>query len=638
MTTRSFLLVALATVLSACDRPAAVVDDAEAQRRLEERAADERRIAELRDLEEQATEREAATRAAEVAKEKADLAAERARLERDRAQLQDEERKAADRRLAEIRAEQLAAEKRAAERKSPPVANRPVPPSAPRAEQSMDYFYKALEPHGDWVEVERYGYCWQPRSATDSDWRPYVDGNWAHTNYGWTWVSNEPFGWATYHYGRWARVRGLGWVWVPGSEWAPAWVAWRRSERYVGWAPLPPEAYSGDGFNAAVDNYYDIGPAQYNFVEVENFEEPTYVGRVVAPERNVGFIQQTSNVTNINYRQAERGMVIYNDGPQFDEMNLRGRVRRMEVERVDESPIASERRGNVLQLLAPFIAAAAKPKGEPSKVRERERGAEIERGWTGGDANVVSQVREQQKQEARRAEVVQRGSRESGVPVPPTPPKPLAPPVPAQPETATPRRVEGRPATGKATPAPTTPATPRPVATPPAATAAQTPAPPKTNPEKPEAPKPTPDRPELPAPTVPAKPDGERPKPEMPDSPKPEPAKEKPPVNAASPNAENAATPPVRGPRPAEEARPVANPPAATTPAADAPNPPAPSARRPVRPAPPRPAEERTAPKPSKSEERAKELPATPSPNGAMQPPPERVRQIATPAPATPRP
>ena len=32
---------------------------------------------------------------------------------------------------------------------------------------------------------------------------------------GWYWVSDEPFGWVAYHYGRWTRLRNVGWVWVP---------------------------------------------------------------------------------------------------------------------------------------------------------------------------------------------------------------------------------------------------------------------------------------------------------------------------------------------------------------------------------------------------------------------------------------
>jgi len=32
----------------------------------------------------------------------------------------------------------------------------------------------------------------------------------------------------------------IGWYWIPGRRWAPAWVSWRRSSDYVVWAPLPP--------------------------------------------------------------------------------------------------------------------------------------------------------------------------------------------------------------------------------------------------------------------------------------------------------------------------------------------------------------------------------------------------------------
>ena len=111
--------------------------------------------------------------------------------------------------------------------------------SSPR---SYDTFYRKLEPYGGWRETTDYGYVWQPEQAQRSrDWRPYTDGRWAYTDAGWTWVSDEPFGWATYHYGRWTRLRGVGWVWVPGDEWAPAWVSWRKSDRHLGWAPLPPE-------------------------------------------------------------------------------------------------------------------------------------------------------------------------------------------------------------------------------------------------------------------------------------------------------------------------------------------------------------------------------------------------------------
>jgi len=101
-----------------------------------------------------------------------------------------------------------------------------------------DTFHQPLTPYGDWVTVGDYGPVWRPRVA--AGWRPYYYGRWEWTTEGWLWVSDEPFGWATYHYGRWSWDRGFGWVWVPGTQWAPAWVSWRYSGDVVGWAPLAP--------------------------------------------------------------------------------------------------------------------------------------------------------------------------------------------------------------------------------------------------------------------------------------------------------------------------------------------------------------------------------------------------------------
>ena len=131
-----------------------------------------------------------------------------------------------------------------------------------RAQQvDVNFFYTSLQDKGDWFHTDNYGYVFQPRRATTSNWRPYADGHWSYTDQGWTWISNEDFGWATYHYGRWAKLQRTGWVWIPGDQWAPAWVSWRTQARYghgrsttvttrvveqdsdyIGWAPLPPEA------------------------------------------------------------------------------------------------------------------------------------------------------------------------------------------------------------------------------------------------------------------------------------------------------------------------------------------------------------------------------------------------------------
>ncbi|TMP98150.1 MAG: hypothetical protein E6L07_01125, partial [Verrucomicrobia bacterium] len=68
-------------------------------------------------------------------------------------------------------------------------------PQARGADVSIDFIYDNLS-GGNWIEAEGYGYGWQPDVAvSDPNWRPYADGYWAYTDYGWTWISYEDFGW-----------------------------------------------------------------------------------------------------------------------------------------------------------------------------------------------------------------------------------------------------------------------------------------------------------------------------------------------------------------------------------------------------------------------------------------------------------
>lgn len=117
----------------------------------------------------------------------------------------------------------------------------------------LDVLIEAIDDYGKWRRHDAYGDVWTPEVA--DDWRPYTIGQWAHDEAaGWTWVSEEPFGWVVYHYGRWSRNDEFGWFWVPGTQWAPAWVAWREADEHVGWAPLPPEPpdYTGPPYERTV--------------------------------------------------------------------------------------------------------------------------------------------------------------------------------------------------------------------------------------------------------------------------------------------------------------------------------------------------------------------------------------------------
>ncbi|MEN6627403.1 MAG: DUF6600 domain-containing protein, partial [Candidatus Sumerlaeia bacterium] len=113
---------------------------------------------------------------------------------------------------------------------------------------SFDFFYDQLSPFGDWVSDPYYGDVWTPRDI-DYNWRPFSDGTWVYTDdNGWMWTSSTPWGWLTFHYGRWFYDYDLErYMWIPGMQWAPAWVTWRYAADYVGWAPMPTWVVHGAG-------------------------------------------------------------------------------------------------------------------------------------------------------------------------------------------------------------------------------------------------------------------------------------------------------------------------------------------------------------------------------------------------------
>ena len=261
-------------------------------------------------------------------------------------------------------------------------------PQAPQPEAQSegagdDYsvFYSRLSSDGDWVEAGDYGYVFRPHAA-EGEWAPYRDGHWVWTDRGWFWYSNERFGWATYHYGRWVRIAGQGWCWVPGSEWAPAWVSWRQSSDYVGWAPLPPEA--GFSVNAGVsgwaDSYYGIGPATYTFISFKSWGQPSYLRYVAPPTENIQIIRQTTNITNIRIQNT----VINNFGPRVETIGQWTNQKIVQTKIVfnpnRQAGYGANIRGSELQVVAPPEKLRTVSTVEP-QVKTRLAKAEVDNGW-----------------------------------------------------------------------------------------------------------------------------------------------------------------------------------------------------------------------------------------------------------------
>jgi hypothetical protein len=157
--------------------------------------------------------------------------------------------------------------------------NQAVPP--PGADVNDDrVFYERLAPYGHWEWVPEYGRVWVP--AVAPGWRPYVYGRWVLTDWGWTWASDDPWGWAAYHYGSWGYTFGVGWFWLPGHVWAPAWVTWRWGFGYCAWAPIGPHGV-----------FFGYRHPAWVAVRNEHFTQPISV-HVVSVQQTSGIVQRAT--------------------------------------------------------------------------------------------------------------------------------------------------------------------------------------------------------------------------------------------------------------------------------------------------------------------------------------------------------
>lgn len=183
------------------------------------------------------------------------------------------------------------------------------------------YFYNQLSGHGEWVEMsskdlglnikpgssssidpayhkfisELLGvktahaqtgadlfmtFVWRPTNDLaasmvigneDKEYVPYNNGQWVNTDNGWYFKANTPQEDLTSHYGRWAYDPNVGWVWLPGKVWSPAWVEWRENADYVAWAPIPPGSYiQNDAITTTI-----VNENRYTVVEKRSFIEPS---------------------------------------------------------------------------------------------------------------------------------------------------------------------------------------------------------------------------------------------------------------------------------------------------------------------------------------------------------------------------
>ena len=192
---------------------------------------------------------------------------------------------------------------------------------------SFGIFHSSLSRYGEWIESD-FGYAWRPMHVVHN-WRPYLHGRWVWTDYGWYWVSNEPFGWATFHYGRWNYDDYYGWIWIPDYDWGPAWVEWCYNDDYIGWAPLPTYATFNISFGITFSNHWETPYHYWNFIPCRDFTTTRIIDHVQPVDRNRRIYGETRGVEHIRYE----GNRVINRGIDVNtvEQRTNTRIRRVEV-------------------------------------------------------------------------------------------------------------------------------------------------------------------------------------------------------------------------------------------------------------------------------------------------------------------
>lgn len=236
-------------------------------------------------------------------------------------------------------------------------------------------FYEILAPYGQWLEDAQLGYVWSP--GEDINFRPYyTNGHWQMTDYGNTWISDYPWGWACFHYGRWTYDEYYGWLWIPGHNWGPAWVSWRYTDGFYGWAPLSPGIE-----DAQMVATYKCPSDWWIFIPARYLYSGNYYRFWYGPRDNKKLVKAGNAITNV----SEREKAVHITGPSATQVkqatgkapeiyrvrsssnhNTRYHADEIRLFKPDEIPSSADGR----KAIPPKVIQAPRAIGAPHKIIE----------------------------------------------------------------------------------------------------------------------------------------------------------------------------------------------------------------------------------------------------------------------------
>lgn len=230
---------------------------------------------------------------------------------------------------------------------------------------SFQVFYDDLSPYGLWVNYPNYGYVWVPNYGPE--FMPYSsNGHWVFTDYGWTWVSDYPWGWAPFHYGRWDYDDYYGWIWMPDNIWGPAWVCWRTSPNYYGWAPLGPNISLtialGGGYNPSHDHWIFVNEQYMGRNDIYNYYGPR--------KNNTTYI---NNSTVINNTYVDnRSNTTYIAGPKREDVEKARGSKIKPISIKESTEHGQSLKNDELSIYKPAISKTTNVNPKPTKIADKK--------------------------------------------------------------------------------------------------------------------------------------------------------------------------------------------------------------------------------------------------------------------------
>jgi hypothetical protein len=231
---------------------------------------------------------------------------------------------------------------------------------------TVQQFMEDLSNYGTWTSDPHWGWVWQPRGVLPG-WRPYAQGQWlVAEGFGMYWQSYEPFGWAVYHYGRWAWWgNNRGWVWIPDKTWGPGYVNWAYGEGYVAWTPMPP---SGPGPQAIQNGHVKSEPWMWTIVPQPSLLTSNVWQWAVPSARNANLmphLEQHTVFSGVSDYSLPKDMVLAISGSGDPAQPVTFSMTPLGVTRGDT-------RGTILAY-APVLTGAAQAAGRATSSRSRRR-------------------------------------------------------------------------------------------------------------------------------------------------------------------------------------------------------------------------------------------------------------------------